>query len=31
MLSDYSWPVQQDLQAIFRAAQLVQPDQVVWV
>lgn len=29
-LSAYSWPLQQDLETIFHAAQLVQPDQVFW-
>jgi hypothetical protein len=29
-LGDYSWPVQQDLEMIFHAAQLIRPDHVVW-
>jgi hypothetical protein len=29
-LGNYNWQVQQDLETIFHAAQLVQPDYVVW-
>jgi hypothetical protein len=29
-LSQYSWPVQQDLETVFHAAQLVHPDHVFW-
>jgi hypothetical protein len=30
LLADYSWPIQADLVTIFQAAQLMQPDSVIW-